>query len=223
VIFPSADGKDPLPDNHGGTSAFAISPIDHNLLCVFQGSGSSGRLQHSRDGGATWQTTFGFSAQALCVGWANLLLPHPVDARVVFSDLSCQASRDFGAGVMGLGPAQLFRSDNDGATWTTVFQADDRREWSLHGLAFDPTSPDTVWIALGFTPNPAHTGVRVSYDAGHTWDFLGRQDIGWVRDLVRTTDGTALLAATSEGIWRYALLTLPDERDSAYLRDRVSV
>jgi hypothetical protein len=121
---------------------------------------------------------------------------------------------------MALGPARVFRSDDDGATWTTVFQADDRREWSLHGVAFDPTSPDTVWIALGFTPDPAHTGVRVSHDAGQAWDLLGREDIGWVRDLVRTADGTALLAATSEGIWRYPLPTSANEGDSTYLRDR---
>ena len=45
----------------------------------------------------------------------------------------------------------------------------------------------------------------MSSDAGQTWDFLGRQDIGWVNELVRTADGQALLAATNEGIWRYRL------------------
>ena len=63
--------------------------------------------------------------------------------------------------------------------------------------------PELLWIALGYTLDANETGVQVSFDAGHTWAFLGRQDIGWVNDLVATADGSALLAATNEGIWRY--------------------
>jgi photosystem II stability/assembly factor-like uncharacterized protein len=244
VILASPDGRDLLATD-GSTAEFAISPVDHNLLYVFQASGSSGALQRSRDAGATWQTVRQFSAPALCTGALHLLTP---DDGGVASDMGCQASRNMGEtlrrstdagstwsdflpggsgydiahllggssvapgrwyaaadGILGSRPARLLRTDDSGASWTPVFQAGDPHEWSLGGLAYDPTAPDTVWIALGYSLDPAHTGVQVSTDAGATWAYVGRQDIGWVRDLVRSADGTTLLAATREGVWRYPL------------------
>jgi photosystem II stability/assembly factor-like uncharacterized protein len=244
VILPSPDGKDLLAGD-GSTAEFEISPTDHDVLYVFQASGSSGALRRSRDAGASWQTVSQFSAPAACTGYLHLLTP---TATGVASDMGCQASRNMGEtlrrssdagsswsdflpggsgydiahlvggssiapgrwyaaadGILGSRAARLLRTDDDGASWTPVFQADDPREWSLGGLAYDPTAPDTVWIALGYSLDPTHTGVRVSDDAGMTWTYLGRQDIGWVRDLVRSADGTMLLAATKEGIWRYPL------------------
>jgi photosystem II stability/assembly factor-like uncharacterized protein len=191
--------------------------------------------------------------QALCNGYTKMLVAHPTDARVVFTDLGCYAGRNRGPAlrrsddqgstwqtifrdgqdldvgrlsggtamapgrlyltgdaVQGVGPARLFRSDDFGSRWTQVLQANDPRGWRFGGLAVDPTAPGTVWVALGSTPNPGETGVRVSTDAGQSWTWLGRQDLGWVKDLVRTADGQALLAATNEGIWRYRLTT-PDQ------------
>jgi hypothetical protein len=69
----------------------------------------------------------------------------------------------------------------------------------LHGLTFDATSLDTVWIALGFTPDPSHTDIRVSHDGGASWEFVGRQDIGWVHDVVRKTNGCVIAAEPPPG------------------------
>ena len=205
-------------------------------------------FDRSRDGGATWERTRDFTVQALCNGFTRLLVAHPTDARVVFSDLGCYAGRNRGTsllrsadqgsswerifrdgqdadvgrlaistsagqlrlyltgdGVQGLVAARLYRSDNNGADWSVVLQADQPRDYRFGGLALDPADGDTVWTALAYTSDALSTGVRVTHDGGQTWEFLGRQDIGWIQDLVRTADGQALLAATNEGIWRYRL------------------
>jgi photosystem II stability/assembly factor-like uncharacterized protein len=96
---------------------------------------------------------------------------------------------------------KVLRSDDDGATWSTVLEAEPGVQ-RLCALAYDPTQPDTAWAAASQTPDVTLTGVRTSSDGGQTWHFLGRQDIGWVNALARVPDGSALLAATNEGIWR---------------------
>lgn len=246
VIYPSPDHADPLARATTGGAQFAVSPADHTLLYFAHTRFAEAWLERSRDGGVTWATATHLEVRAQCAGWVGLLMPHPTDPRVVYTDLGCYAGRNRGTAlrrstdqgatwstlfkdgqdadvsrlvdaaqpggghlyltgdwIQALGPARLFRSDDDGASWALVLQAEDRRAWRFGGLAVDPIAPDTVWVALGFSPNSAETGVRVSTDAGETWAFLGRQDIGWVNDLVRTADGQALLAATNEGIWRY--------------------
>jgi hypothetical protein len=96
----------------------------------------------------------------------------------------------------------VFLSDDDGASWSLVLRAEDSAP-ALGGLAYDPQQPDNVWVATGQTSDPNVTGVRASSDAGQTWNYLGRQDLGWVNDLVLASDASALFAATNEGIWWY--------------------
>lgn len=107
---------------------------------------------------------------------------------------------------LGVGPARIQRSDDDMGSWTDVLEPGDASTQNFGGVALDPGQPDTVYVATGRTASADDTGVRVSSDGGDSWDFLGRQDIGWVNDLVRTSDGT-LFAATNEGIWRLLPLT----------------
>jgi hypothetical protein len=102
----------------------------------------------------------------------------------------------------GVGPARLFRSDDDGGHWTEVWDTGGAKA-SSGGLAIDPNNPDTVYVAVGMTDDPDATGVQVSQDAGESWTRLGSPNIGWVHDLTRTADGAALFAATNEGVWRF--------------------
>jgi photosystem II stability/assembly factor-like uncharacterized protein len=102
---------------------------------------------------------------------------------------------------MQAGGGVVLRSDDDGATWNMVLRTEPTVQ-RLCGVAYDPTQPDMVWVAASQTPDPAVTGVRASADGGQTWGYLGRQDIGWVNALARAADGSALFAATNEGVWR---------------------
>jgi photosystem II stability/assembly factor-like uncharacterized protein len=152
------------------------------------------RLLDSLDRGTTWRTVFpdgrglipGLITSGGAVNPARLYLTT--------------------SGFMASSGARLYRSDDDGASWTPVLDVGDPRSAFFGGLVTEPDQPDTVYVAVGRTPNPEDTGVRMSVDAGMTWSFLGRQDIGWVNDLVRAADGT-LLAATNEGIWRFRRAT----------------
>ena len=146
-------------------------------------------LQQTRDGGRTWSQFFPTAQE--------------VNPCTLVGGQGSQANRwylvgnPFAPGV----PAALLRSDDDGATWNQVLQTESAVQ-RLCAVAYDPTNPDTVWVAAGQTPDPTLTGVRASSDAGRTWSYLGRQDIGWVNALARAADGSVLLAATNEGIWR---------------------
>ncbi|MBV9357687.1 MAG: hypothetical protein JO023_19420 [Chloroflexi bacterium] len=146
-------------------------------------------LQQTRDGGQTWSTFLstgrGLSPCMLIGGQGTQPNRWYLVANPFMSD---------GGGL-------VLRSDDDGATWTTMLQTEQQVQ-SLCGVTYDPTNPDSVWVAASQTPDPTLTGVRASSDGGHTWSYLGRQDIGWVHALARAADGSALFAATNEGIWR---------------------
>jgi photosystem II stability/assembly factor-like uncharacterized protein len=123
-----------------------------------------------------------------------------------------------------LGGSTLFRSDDDGATWTAVLayrgggssgfaQAGDDPNapnvW-LGGLAYDPSNPDQVYVGRqsfpGYFDAADGGGAVASSDGGATWADLGRQDIGAVNDLAFGIDGLNLYAATDQGLWRLKLL-----------------
>ena len=173
-----------------------LTPHPTDLGRVFSDQGCyAGRnfgtpVSQSRDQGATWTTLFGDHQS---------LIP-----RRVIGGFAANPQRYYlsTSAWMRVAAARLYRSDDDGVTWTQVLEAGDPQSILFGGLVVDANNPDTVFVATGHTPNPDDTGVRMSIDGGMTWTFLGRQDIGWVNDLVRMPDGT-LLAATNEGIWRY--------------------
>ena len=129
-----------------------------------------------------------------------------------------------------LGGSTLFRSDDDGATWTAVLayrgggssgytqstlaQPEDDPNapnvW-LGGLAYDPTNPDQVYVGRrsypGYFDAADGGGVVASSDGGETWADLGSQDIGAVSDLALGIDGQNLYAATEHGLWRLKLVS----------------
>ena len=147
-------------------------------------------LRQTRDQGATWSTFFpdgqGLVPRHLIGGEG------PIPTRFYLA-------ADFFQTLEG---AVLLRSDDDGATWTRLLQAPPGTA-TLGGLAYDPLSPDRLFIAAGRTPFPEDTGVRMSEDGGLTWSPLGRPDIGWVNHLLLSDDRSTLYASTNEGIWRY--------------------
>ena len=146
-------------------------------------------LQQTRDGGSTW-------SQFLPPG-------QKVNPCTLLGGQGAQPNRwylvgnPFGSGVS----AAVLRSGDEGATWNAALQMEPDVQRLCAG-AYDPTNPDTIWTAASQTPDPTLTGVRASSDGGHTWSYLGTQNIGWVNALVRAADGSALFAATNEGIWR---------------------
>jgi photosystem II stability/assembly factor-like uncharacterized protein len=95
------------------------------------------------------------------------------------------------------GGGRLYRSDDDGATWSEILAITSGP--SIGGLAYDPDTPDRIYAGL-------RSGeVRTSADAGATWSTLGRTGLGQIEDLARGLDGQYLFAATDQGVWRLPL------------------
>jgi photosystem II stability/assembly factor-like uncharacterized protein len=99
-----------------------------------------------------------------------------------------------GYGSFQNGGGKVFRSDDDGASWTGVFSSASGP--AVLGLAYHPNAPDRVYAGLG-------SGVvQTSTDAGANWTQLGSPNLGSVNDLQLNLSGTFLFAATSSGVWR---------------------
>jgi hypothetical protein len=117
------------------------------------------------------------------------------------------------------GGASLYRTDDDGATWTAIlaFQGGgtigqpEAPNVQIGGLAYDPAAPDRIYVGLNEyasnAGNSTRTGSRVtaSADGGQTWMDLGRQDLGTISELALGIDALNLYAATDQGIWRLPL------------------
>ncbi|MEA2639165.1 MAG: hypothetical protein QOF51_559 [Chloroflexota bacterium] len=195
-LLRSADGgvtwtplEGPLPSNLCTWTVLILSPHPTDAQRVFRTTGCyAGRdvpfgasLRQSTNQGAAWADLFHPTPYfpSHLVGGAGAV-PHRYY-------LGSHFSAPPGGGV-------LYRSDDDGATWTAVltFAAGP----AFGGLAHDPATPDRVYAGL------TDGRVQTSADAGATWDQLGQGNLGGMADLKLSLDGTYLYAATSQGVWR---------------------
>jgi len=118
--------------------------------------------------------------------------------------------------------SKLLRTDDDGASWTTVFEEDSGEPYSkerkavdfVARVAYDPRRPDDVFAVFErYEPNtdryketdPVSYTVRASHDAGATWSELGARDLPKVHALAVGVDSRYLYAATRHGVYRLAL------------------
>jgi hypothetical protein len=114
------------------------------------------------------------------------------------------------------GGSFLLSSDDDGGSWNAVLeyvgggtQDPDKSNFSvtMAAIAFNPNTPDTVYLARGgaypgYPPTPVTSGVSVSHDGGQSWDDLGNQQEGTISDLKLGIDGRYLFLATDHGVAR---------------------
>jgi hypothetical protein len=173
-------------------------------------------LRQSTDQGATWAPWFSTVEDTMAI-------PDHYPGRLVGGSGAAPtrfyltANRD-----TRLGGSDLVRSDDDGASWTSIlayrgggspgYAGPDNDPTApnitLGGLTYDPSNPDRVYAGLAADGS----GVITTPDGGATWLSLGQQPIGVVRDLVLGVDARNLYAATDTGVWRFELDTgpLPD-------------
>jgi hypothetical protein len=170
-------------------------------------------IRQSTDQGATWAPWFSTVDDVTGV-------PDHYPSRLVGGSGAVPARFHLAANRDArLGGSDLVRSDDDGASWTTVlayrgggspgYAGPDNDpsapKVTLGGLAYDPSNPDRVYAGLAGDRD----GVLTSPDGGATWCSLGQQPIGGVRDLVLGVDGRNLYAATDAGVWRLELAASP--------------
>jgi photosystem II stability/assembly factor-like uncharacterized protein len=161
-----------------------------SVYCPADGN-TGGSLEKSTDGGTSWSEVFDASPG--------------VPRRLVGGQEVAPGRFYLGTGVYvhpifpysAREPTRIFRTDDDGASWTPILAFRDRSA-PLGGLAVDPTNPDRVYEA------PRQGGVNASADAGNTWSALGLEDPK-MNDLAVGIDGSYLFAATDTGVWRLRL------------------
>ena len=172
-------------------------------------------LEASSDTGATWAAIYNADLSGRPLGGYPLVL---AASRAAPGRYYLAANRD-----ARLGGSGVFRSDDDGATWTGVLasrgggtpgyqQPDDDPDAPnvrLGGLVVNPGDVERVYVGqLSYTQyppqDPVAGGVLASLDAGTSWNPLG-QDLGGVNDLILGDDGQTLYAATNQGVWRIML------------------
>jgi photosystem II stability/assembly factor-like uncharacterized protein len=79
---------------------------------------------------------------------------------------------------VGVGSGNVWRSDNNGLTWTPIFE--NESTFTIGEIAIAPSDPDVVWVGTGeilmARSSYAGTGVFKSTDAGKTWTNMGLHD-----------------------------------------------
>jgi hypothetical protein len=155
------------------TSSLAVDPW--NTATLYAGTWPDG-LFKSSDSGDTWMPS-------------GAGLPAEVSALAI--------APTWPATVFAATNAGVYRSTDDGASWTTVAAYD-----YATALAVDPVTPMTVYA--GFAPTPSnYFAVHKSTDGGITWSNTGFLDLQYpapVRAL--SISGSTVYAATDAGVYR---------------------
>jgi photosystem II stability/assembly factor-like uncharacterized protein len=139
-------------------------------------------IYHTTDGGKTWQLAL--APPNATTGGIDIALD-PANPNRVYAAL-WDHHRDPGARTYGGVGSGLYRSDDDGATWTrlqditTPLPSYDRAQTGLAsdpslgriGVAVAPTDPNRVYVISGDT-NGFDKGFFVSNDGGNTFQTAG--------------------------------------------------
>jgi photosystem II stability/assembly factor-like uncharacterized protein len=98
----------------------------------------------------------------------------------------------------------VWKTDNEGVTWTPVFE--DQVTTSIGDLALAPSDQDIVWVGTGeaniFRSSHAGAGIWKSTDGGETWAHMGLTETQTIaRIVVHPTDPNTVWVAASGHEW----------------------
>jgi hypothetical protein len=154
----------------------AIDPVNNNIVYAATGEQNFSQdsyygcgVLRSADGGQTW-TQLGASVFAV-TGSSATMSRISVDPTTAGSTTTTT--------VVVAADTGVWRSTNSGSTWTSVLSGA-----AATDLVRDPSTPATLYAALGNIFGSANNGVYKSTDGGVTWNqifapsFAGRINIG---------------------------------------------
>ncbi len=107
---------------------------------------------------------------------------------------------------VGPGSGNLWKSTNDGLSWTPIFE--DQPTFSIGSIAIAPSDPDVVWVGTGET-QPRHSGysyagmgVFVSRDGGASWEHKGLSETHHIgKVVVHPADPDTVYVAAIGHFW----------------------
>ena len=99
----------------------------------------------------------------------------------------------------------LWRTYNDGISWTPVFDA--QGSYSIGTVVLDPKNPNVVWVGTGENNNQRSVsygdGVYKSEDGGRTWHNMGlKQSEHIARILIDPRDSNVIYVAAPGPLWK---------------------
>jgi len=180
------------PTNIGGRiTDIAVDPVNDNV--VYAGAAEGGVFR-SMNGGQNWTPVFD-DQPALAIG---ALAIDPTDRNVVYAGTG---EVNPGGGSMAYGGAGLFKSVNQGDTWSCIGL---ENTGSIGRIRIDPSDPKIIFVAaMGYLwdTNPER-GVFRTTDGGVTWDkvLYLNSTTGCVDLIIRPDNPDVILAAMWERI-----------------------
>ncbi|PPA79814.1 MAG: hypothetical protein C5S46_02410 [Candidatus Methanomarinus sp.] len=178
-------GKGLPQDEYGDVNAaqsLAIDPTDANVVYLGTGWGSfyGNGVYKSIDGGETWSP----SNKGMLDYGITALAVNPMDPQIVY------AGGDNG---------ELFKSNNGGATWSTIQLPD---QTSIHDITIDPITPETIYLLC------ERVGIFISKDGGATWHVLGKPikpdyPSFTAMAIIFEPQQVLIVGVRDEGGWRY--------------------
>ncbi len=175
------------PTNVGGRiTDLAVDPTDENV--IYAGAAEGGVLR-SFNGGQTWLPVFD-DQSSLAIG---ALAIDPSDPNVIYAGTG---EVNPGGGSVAYGGAGVFRSRDQGNSWTSLGL---ENTGAIGRIRIDPTNPDRIFVAaMGqlWETNPER-GVFRTTDGGATWEqVLTVDDMTGCVDLIMRPDAPNVLLAT---------------------------
>ncbi|MDA0993141.1 MAG: glycosyl hydrolase [Proteobacteria bacterium] len=105
---------------------------------------------------------------------------------------------------VGVASGGIFKTNNGGTTWKTIF--DDQDSYSIGCITLDPNNPEIIWVGTGENDAGRHiaygSGVFRSRDGGTTWENMGlkaSEHIGMIR--VDPRDSNVVYVAAQGPLW----------------------
>ncbi len=105
---------------------------------------------------------------------------------------------------VGAASGGVWRTDNDGATWTPVFEHEG--SYSIGALTMDPNDTNVIWVGTGENNSQRSVaygdGIYRSDDGGKSWKNLGLKKSEHIsRILVNPKDSNTVLVAAQGPLW----------------------
>lgn len=105
---------------------------------------------------------------------------------------------------VGVGSGGIWKTENGGTTWSTIF--DDQDSYSIGCITLDPNNPETIWVGTGENVSGRHvaygSGVFRSRNGGETWENMGlaaSEHIGMIR--IDPRDSNIIYVAAQGPLW----------------------
>ena len=169
--------------SYGNLTAIAESPVDADVLYT---GADDGRLQVTRDGGATWTDITGNVPGLPANTYVTRIVASHADAGTVWAAFDGHRNDDFAPYV--------FASGDFGRTWSPIVSG--LPQTSVNALAQHPNTPDLLFVGN-------EVGVYVSVDAGGRWIPLGSGlPTVPVDDIeIHPRDNDLVLGTHGRGVW----------------------